>query len=110
MSEAGVWEWSSLETLDDSNLDHVKEVVLHAAQSADPPWVVVDLSHITFFSSSFIEVLFRAWNRLNARDGGKFSICGLSPYCAEVLQITHLDQVWQIDDSREDAVRAMLDA
>ena len=71
------------------------------------PRVVVDLSQTTFFGSSFIEVLFRAWNRIHAKPGGRFALCGLSPYCTEVLQITNLDQIWKLYPTRDTAVQAL---
>ena len=71
------------------------------------PRLVVDLSQTTFFGSSFIEVLFRAWNRIHTRPGGRFALCGLSPYCTEVLQITNLDQLWKMYPTRDTAVQAV---
>src|SRR5579864_7030000 len=44
--------------------------LIEIAEEADPPLVVLDLSHTQFFGSSFIEILFRLWTRLQARPGG----------------------------------------
>ena len=52
------------ENLEDHLLDLVRTVVLDRADKADPPRVLLDLSHTKYFGSAFIEVLFRAWNRL----------------------------------------------
>lgn len=93
--------------LDEPVLEQVQEPILEAAGGAEPPLVVLDLSETKFFGSSFIEVLFRAWNRIGGRDGGRFAICGLTPYCAEVVQVTHLDRLWEIYETRDDAVRAL---
>jgi anti-anti-sigma factor len=82
--------------------------VLLDAIPPERPRVVVDLSQTTFFGSSFIEVLFRAWNRIHTKPGGQFAICGLSPYCTEILQITNLDQLWKLYPTREAAVQALL--
>lgn len=95
------------ENLDESTLDDVKDALLEIAVTADPPRVVLDLSQIKFFGSAFIEVLFRVWNRLNGREGGQFAISGLTSYCAEVVEITHLDRLWKIFPTREEAVRAL---
>lgn len=95
------------ENLDESTLDEIREVVLDAAAQADPPLVVLDLSHTKFFGSAFIEILFRAWNRMNGRAGGRFAISGLTPYCAEVIEVTHLDRLWAIFKTRDEAVRAL---
>jgi len=95
------------ENLDEWILDGVRDTLLAVSQKADPPLVVLDLSHTKFFGSAFIEVLFRLWNRLNTREGGQFAISGLTPYCAEVLAITHLDTLWRTFAQREEAVRAL---
>jgi anti-anti-sigma factor len=95
------------ESLDENDLDDVKEVLLRVASSADPPLVVLDLPRTKFFGSAFIELLFRAWNRLNSRAGGRFAISGLTDYCKEVIEITHLDQLWDVYETSRDAVRVM---
>ena len=90
------------------NEDVVSEagpVFLEAAER-DPPLVVVDLDGVEFFSSSFIEVLFRLWSRLNKRSG-RFAICNVFPYCREVLQITNLDSLWAICNSRSEGIAAV---
>lgn len=95
------------ENLDEHILEGVRDVLMDVSNRANPPKVVIDLSHTKFFGSSFIEVLFRLWNRLNTREGGAFAIAGLTPYCAEVLTITHLDTLWRIFPQRSEAVRAL---
>jgi len=94
------------ENLDEPLLDHLRGVLLDAASTADPPLVVLDLSHTKFFGSAFIEILFRLSNRLKSR-AGQFALCGLTPYCAEVLSITHLDTIWPIFSNRAEAVRGL---
>src|SRR5262245_23765184 len=78
------------EQLDEPRLEELTKVVLDAAAHADPPRLVVDLSHTKFFGSAFIEVLFRAWHRLNGREGGRLGLSGLTPYCREIIDVTHL--------------------
>jgi len=69
------------ENLDEAVLNDLRTLILKAVDEAEPPLVVLDLSHTKFFGSSFIELVFRAWNRLRDREGGKFVISGLTPYC-----------------------------
>ncbi len=92
------------ETLDEGRLDTIRGALLEASTKANPPKVVIDLSHTTFFGSSFIEVLFRMWNRQNTQPDGKFGIAGLSDYCREVLEITHLDRLWKLYPTLDEAV------
>ncbi len=94
------------ETLDEFALDQIRDVVLEAAKAADPPKVVIDLTYTKFFGSSFIEVLFRVWNRVHAADG-KFALAGLTSYCREVLEVTHLDKLWPLLPNEAEAVAAI---
>ena len=95
------------DSLDELGLDDLKDVMLDVSQTADPPLVVLDLSHTKFFGSAFIEILFRTWNRLNARDGGRFAISGLTEYCKEVIEVTHLNRLWEFFDTCDDAIAAL---
>ena len=95
------------ENLDEHVLEGLREPVLEATQNADPPRVVLDLSHTTFFGSAFIELLFRAYNRVNERPDGVFALSGLTEYCAEVISVTHLDRLWKIYPTLAAAVKSL---
>jgi anti-sigma B factor antagonist len=94
-------------SLDDETIQRLTTCLLQAAQTADPPWIVLDLSHTTFFGSGFLEVLIRMWKRLRERDG-RLALCCLHPYCAEVLHVARLDTLWQIGATRKDAIDGIL--
>lgn len=89
-------------SLDETTLQSVHDGVL-AAANVEPPLLVVDLSHVDFFGSSFIELLYRVWSRLNNRDG-HFALAGLSPYCREVIEVTNLHRLWALYDTVDEAV------
>jgi anti-anti-sigma factor len=94
--------------LDEAVLDGgLRDFLLETAGEASPPRVVLDLSQTTFFGSSFIELLFRMRNRLHSKSRGEFAICGVTPYCQEVLKIAHLDSLWQLYPTSESAVSAL---
>ena len=95
------------ENLDENLLDMIRTAMLDAAAAADPARVLIDLQYTSFFGSSFIEVLFRIWNRVNAIPGGKFGISGLTDYCKEVLEVTHLDKLWSLYDDFEEAIKEL---
>jgi anti-anti-sigma factor len=92
-------------SLHEASIDELREPMLNAAR-AEPPLLVVDLTHVEFFGSSFIELLFRMWKRIQHR-AGQFALCGLSPYCEEVLSVTNLDKLWPNYPTREQAVAAL---
>jgi len=89
------------DALDDEAVEQVAGPLLRAA-AADPPCMVLDLGHVTFFGSSFIELVFRVWKRLKER-GGALVLCRLHPHCAEVLRVTKLDTLWTTCATCEEA-------
>ena len=95
------------ENLNEPVLAELEASLLETADSIDPPLLVLDLSHTRFFGSAFLEVLFRVWTRLKKRDGGRFALSGLTDYCAEVVETTHLDDVWPIAPDRQAAAQLL---
>ncbi|MDB5386110.1 MAG: hypothetical protein JWM11_1756 [Planctomycetaceae bacterium] len=91
------------ESLDERSLEGIRTSLLDIAQQADPPLMVLDLSQTKFFGSAFIEILFRVANRLKNRKG-RFALCNLTEYCAEVIHVTHLDSLWPVVSSTDEAV------
>lgn len=98
------------ENLNESSMEGLGESLMHLAENADPPLIVLDLSQTKFFGSAFIELMFRTWNQLNHREGGKFGLSGLSEYCREVVEVTHLDRLWSVHTTWEEAVKSMQQA
>ena len=93
--------------LDTESLTRLHQLVLDVTESLDPPLLIIDMRHTTFFASSFIEILTRAWNRVNRREGGQFALCSLNEHCAEVMAVTKLEQLWGIYETREEALAAV---
>ena len=72
-----------------------------AAKSSEPVKLLLDLSGVDFFGSSFIEGLFRSWKSVD-EVGGEFAISNCNEHCREVLTVTHLGDLWKIYDERAD--------
>jgi anti-anti-sigma factor len=87
-------------------------VVAAFSQLGDPPspHVVIDLSNVEFFGSSFIEVLFRTWKWVQQAADGQFALAGVNRYCREILEVTNLTSIWTIYSTREQAVAALAKA
>jgi anti-anti-sigma regulatory factor len=88
------------------NLTNADEV-LQAAQNADPPLIVVDLSKAVSVTSSFFMFLARIHRPLSLRDGARLAVSGLAPHCARAIKVAHFDQLWEIFESKDEAVRAL---
>ena len=81
------------------------EAGLERAEEHVPPKLLLDLTEVGFFGSSFIEVMYRGWKAMTAAEG-QFAIVACSEHCREVLTVTRLDQLWSIYDDRASALAA----
>ncbi len=68
--------------------------------------VVVDLSETTFLDSTALGVLIGAVKRLRSRDGS-LAIVNTDASIAKTFEITGLDQIFTILDTRDAAVQAL---
>jgi anti-sigma B factor antagonist len=94
------------DSLDEGALTEIGEVLLGEAMHTDPPELLLDMSQTRFIGSRFIELLVQAWKRLKQR-GGEMALCGVQPFCAEVLHTTKLDTLWNCYPTRSDGVAAL---
>jgi anti-anti-sigma factor len=97
------------ERYDSLSLDSLNEVgsmLLMQARSVDPPRLILDMSQTKLIGSTFIELLVRTWRQLIERHG-ELALCGLQPFCAEVLRATRLETLWECFPTRDKALEAM---
>lgn len=78
--------------------------LLEVVQHENCSHLIIDMSHTRFFGSSFIEALVRVWNELKKHEHGSLQLCSLQKYCKEVLDVTHLDRIWEVCDNCEQAI------
>lgn len=67
--------------------------------------VVLDLLRLTFVDSSGLGVLLSCLRQVNAA-GGSMKICGLHAQVRSVFQLTRMHSVFEIHNTRDEAVRA----
>jgi anti-sigma B factor antagonist len=85
---------------DDERLGQVRSLIQDLAEKTDHQCLVIDLSRIHFFGASFIGILVNAWDQLKERKR-RLAICGLTPYCANLIQVLRLDRLFDIYPTRE---------
>jgi anti-anti-sigma factor len=94
--------------LDDALLEETQRKLFQLVDGADPPFLLLDMEKTEYFGSSFIEMLFRIWNRVNRRSG-QFALCSLNPNCLDILQTARLDSLWNVHPDRKTAVAGFSD-
>jgi len=68
--------------------------------------VVVDLNHADYYGSSALGFFVSLW-KLVANNGGQLVLCNVSKHGAEILHITHLDRVWDVVRTKDDALQSI---
>jgi anti-sigma B factor antagonist len=96
-------ELTGCDAIDSVNAAAVKaEALARLGEATD---VVVDLSAVEFIDSAGVGVLVALFKNARLR-GGRARFCGLTPGVRGVLEIIRLDQIFEIFDDVEAAVRS----
>jgi anti-sigma B factor antagonist len=97
---------SNVENMSWDVVENAADLVLAPLAKQKVPLVVIDLSQVSYFGSVFLALLLRC-HKLVRQKGGELVLCGASKLARELLQITNLDTLWAIYDSREEALEAV---
>lgn len=82
------------------------KAALSAAIESGHLRIVVDLTDTTFLDSTALGVLIGAVKRLRSRDG-RLTIVNVDDNIAKTFEITGLDQIFPISQTRADAIEAL---
>ncbi len=97
---------SEVETMEWELIEQAAEIVLMPLKREPPAGVIVDLSQVSFFGSVFLSLLLRC-HKLVKQQGGEMVLCGVSQRAKELLEVTALDTIWAIYNSRDEAIQAL---
>ena len=89
--------------LDASNAREFKDAVQTVIQERTR--VVLDMSGVKFVDSSGLGALISCLRQLNGRHGD-FKLCAMSKTVRALFELMRMHRVFNIHDSREDAVRS----
>jgi anti-anti-sigma factor len=64
--------------------------------------VIVDLGEIPYFGSTVLEWITQLWKRIKVK-GGRLALVRPSKMGREVINVTRLDRLWGIFDTRDQA-------
>ena len=68
--------------------------------------IILDLSSVQYADSSGLSALLRA-NSLCSGSGGLFVVFGITPHVRKLIDITHLDRVFTILPTQQEAIEAV---
>ena len=73
-------------------------------EQAPTPNIVLDFVNVRFLSSAVLGLLIRISKKVYQKNG-KLRLCSIYPKIFEVFKITRLDKVFDIYQSRADAIK-----
>lgn len=68
--------------------------------------MLIDLAHVTFLSSSGLRALLLVRKELLSHEGGELRLCALQPQVREVFTLTGFTRVFDLHETRDEALRA----
>lgn len=92
--------------LAEEHLLRTQQQLLDLIDQTDKPRIVLDFGSTAYFASTFLEVMFRVWHRVNRRHG-RLALAALQPYCLEILQTAKLNTLWPIYPTLDEAIKAL---
>jgi anti-anti-sigma factor len=91
------------ESIFGAELGHFQDVV-SLADSVDPPRLVLDLRHTSYFGSGFLGILVQLAKQIKRRPGGQFGVSNVSGLCKDIITGTRMEHYFDLFDTKEDAV------
>ena len=82
------------------------EEVLALVRSGDARNVVLDLRNTDYCGSTALELFTAFWTQVREH-GGRMALCNVSNHELEILEATHLDRLWPILPTLDEALRAV---
>jgi anti-anti-sigma factor len=86
----------------DSNTSSTLEATLRSQEEAGHHQIIIDMSDVTYLSSSGLKVMLSAHKRAHAK-GGRLAIAGLKARVLEVFSISGFDALFTITETVQDA-------
>ncbi|GMW03217.1 MAG: hypothetical protein AMXMBFR84_43520 [Candidatus Hydrogenedentota bacterium] len=82
------------------------EQMFRSVLANSPSSLIVDMSGVDYISSGGLRILVMVSKTL-AKSGGRIVLCGLTPFVAEVFQITNLASLYTILPNVTDALATL---
>jgi anti-sigma B factor antagonist len=89
--------------LDEASISQLSQELFALAAGQDKPALVLDFVNVGHMSSSALGMLITLHKRVREKNG-RLWLCGIKPSIYEVFEITRLNEVFTIRDSRAAAL------
>lgn len=92
--------------LDPTYIETVSGRLLELAQGGSCPKIVLDFAGVSHMSSSALGML-TTLHQAVRESGGQLRLCRIQAPIVKIFEITRLNEVLDLRDSREDAIRSL---
>jgi anti-sigma B factor antagonist len=99
-------ELTDRKILDEISIAQIGERLQGLVAQADAPKFILDFSSVGHMSSSALGMLITVHKRIREKRG-ELRLSGIQPPIHEVFVITRLNEIFQICESKEDALRTL---
>jgi len=111
--QLGVWKHGDVivvrfgehQILDELTVKKIGDELYHVADRPDCCHLLLDFASVVGLSSLMVGKLLMLQRKMESK-GGKLKLCEVGPELQEVVTSTKLDQVFDIWDSEQDALKA----
>ena len=91
--------------LDEANIQAIGEEISELIARADTPNLLLSFSNVDHLSSAALGTLITIHNRLKQK-GGQLRLANIDPQIYEVFMITKLNKLFDIHESRDEAMES----
>lgn len=93
---------SNLCEIDFEALESGAESVMRLLDDKEVVNVILDFHKTDYYGSTALAFFVKLWKRVKSR-GGRMAFCEVSDHEREILRLTHLDSLWPICTTLDDA-------
>ena len=101
-----VVELTDRKILDEVNISQIGRELNGLVTRSDDPKVILDFTNVVHMSSSALGMLITLHKRIREKKG-QLRLCNIQPSIYEVFVITRLNEIFQISQSRQEALDSL---
>ncbi len=106
VGDIAVVELADRKILDEVNISEIGEQMNSLVAESDSPKLVVDFANVAHMSSSALGMLITLHKRIRQKEG-ELRLCNIQPSIYEVFVITRLNEIFEISQSRQEALESL---
>jgi anti-sigma B factor antagonist len=95
-----------LGSLNEGEIVHETDELIQLINTSQSTNLIIDLSRGDYLGTVMLAAIVKLWKRIS-QCGGRLALCNVSENVAQVLQLTKLDTIWTIYDTRDQALGAI---